>query len=231
MTSASRWASLGALGAFFTLGCDEPASAGTASHERSQAVLAAPGSAASAPAPSAVAATAPGASPSGSAKPARHGPLCASKPGGKLPDRKVGGRGARGVSFAGGKPAAGQATWVNLWAAWCEPCKKELPLLHDFQRRAKADGVPFQLAFFSLDDDERQLQRFLDSPNAGLDHSFWLREGDERENWLADARLTAEPRLPVHLLVGADGEIFCRVDGSIEAEDYAAALELLRSHL
>lgn len=208
-------------------GCEEPTDAvpPPVTGERSQAVLAAPGARApvsTADSPTAVAGKA--AEPAGP----RKGPLCSSKPGGKLPTSSVGGLGARSQPYAGGKPAAGRLTWVNLWAAWCEPCKKELPLLVDFQTKLKARGVSVELAFFSIDDDQRQLSQFLDAqPPSGLRRTLWLREGKERDDWLAEARLPADPRLPVHLLVAPDGEIFCRIDGSIEASDFEEAAKLL----
>jgi thiol-disulfide isomerase/thioredoxin len=112
---------------------------------------------------------------------------------------------------------------VNIWAAWCEPCKKELPLLRRFATRLAEEGTRVELAFVSLDDDERQLQRFLDQPGSGIEQTYWLREGKERTEWLAEAELAEDPRLPVHLLVGPSGRVLCRIDGSIEESDYAAA--------
>lgn len=208
-------------------GCDgaAPSEKPQVTAERSQAVLAAPGTPTSASVkPSSASKIGP------EAAAGRKGELCSSKPGGKLPMSSVGGLGGRNA-FAGGKPAAGRLTWVNLWAAWCEPCKKELPLLREFQTKLKAQGIPLELAFFSIDDDERQLKQFLnaEAPD-GLARTFWLREGKERDAWLAEARLPADPRLPVHLLVAPDGEIFCRIEGSIEPSDFEAAAKLLAAH-
>lgn len=73
----------------------------------------------------------------------------------------------------------------------------------------------------SIDDDERQLRQFLDAqPADGLRRTFWLQEGSERDDWLSAAGLSSDPRLPVHLLIGADGRLLCRIDGSIEASDF-----------
>ena len=213
-----------ALLALVTLGCEEAApTSPSVTSERSQSVMAPAGSKPAAATTAAPAAEKPAAGP-------RKEALCSSKPNSALPTSAVSGLGARTLPFAGGKPVSSGLTWVNLWAAWCEPCKKELPLLHDFQAKLKKQGVRLELAFLSIDDDQRQLQQFLDNqPNDGLKRTFWLREGKERDEWLAGANVPADPRLPVHLLLDRDGKVFCRIDGQIEASDFDEVAQLFAS--
>jgi thiol-disulfide isomerase/thioredoxin len=123
-----------------------------------------------------------------------------------------------GVALGEVSPLRG-LTWVNLWAAWCEPCKKEMPIILQFQERLRTEGLPVSVAFVSIDDDERQLDQFLaKSPKVGA--TFWLSEGSSREKWLTAAGLAVDPRLPVHLLVDTSKKTFCRIEGSIDAEDF-----------
>jgi thiol-disulfide isomerase/thioredoxin len=115
----------------------------------------------------------------------------------------------------------GKWTWLNFWAAWCAPCKEEIPRLLGFEQKLQASGA-FRLAFVSLDDDERQLHDFLDSqPSSGLHGSYWLKEGSEREDWLKAAGQNPDSPLPFHLLVDPKGKIRCAIQGAVEDADYA----------
>ncbi len=151
--------------------------------------------------------------------------LCATAPaaaGVQLPRMKVDHLEATGGASVGDRiPTGGRWTWVNLWAAWCGPCKEELPLLRSFEQRLAAAGAPVHLAFVSLDDDERQAIKLLDSqPPGGLRASFWLKDGKMREGWLAELRLKTDMQLPQQLLFDPSGALRCVIDGAVDAGDY-----------
>ena len=63
-------------------------------------------------------------------------------------------------------PAAGRAqaslspgkrVWVNLWATWCQPCLREMPLLLKWQGDLRKDGVNVDVILLSLDEDAEAL--------------------------------------------------------------------------
>jgi thiol-disulfide isomerase/thioredoxin len=125
-------------------------------------------------------------------------------------------------------PLGGGYTWVNFWAAWCAPCKEEIPRLFRFQQELGKLSPSFKLSFVSLDDDERQLGAFLSAQSAsGLRRSYWLKEGKEREEWLKAAGLEADPSLPFHLLFDAKGKLRCLVKGALEDGDLSSLKTLL----
>jgi thiol-disulfide isomerase/thioredoxin len=125
-------------------------------------------------------------------------------------------------------PLGGGYTWVNFWAAWCKPCKEEIPRLVRFQQELATSSPGFKLSFVSLDDDERQLTGFLaDQPPSGLRRTYWLKEGKEREDWLKSAALEPDPDLPFHLLFDAKGKLRCVVKGALEDSDLASLKALL----
>jgi thiol-disulfide isomerase/thioredoxin len=122
--------------------------------------------------------------------------------------------------------APGRWTWINFWAAWCVPCKQELPLLFGWQKKL-AGKVEFR--FVSLDDDERQLRDFLGrEPPGGLTRTYWLPDGGVRQAWLQALKLDSEPELPLQLLIDPKGALRCRVQGAVEAQDLATLERIVR---
>ena len=123
----------------------------------------------------------------------------------------------------------GKWTWVNLWAAWCVPCKEEIPRLVGWQKKLNEAGTPFALSFLSLDDDERQLRKFLKSqPADGLQSTHWLKDPDDRDKWLDEVGVGADPSLPVHLILDPRGKLRCIIDGAVEDGDYDQVAKLLK---
>lgn len=211
-----------------SLACDQGGDAPAKS--RVQAVLAEPGAARVEPHAEPAGAAQAGA-PGASTRPKQKPPLCdgqlESKPVPFKP-RTTPTRVARDASLELPKDplqhASGRWTWINFWAAWCVPCKEELPVLFRW-RDALADRVEFR--FVSLDDDERQLREFLGrEPATGLTSSYWLPDGAVRQGWLEALGLSSEPELPLQLLIDPRGMLRCRVEGAIEPSDLAAVERL-----
>lgn len=124
-------------------------------------------------------------------------------------------------------PDASGFLWVNFWAAWCAPCKEEIPRLVTWPNELAKRGQKLRVAFVSLDDDERQLRQFLEG--GALRSTYWLKEGKERDEWLKAAGVDSDPELPVHLLVDRSGHIRCKVQGAVEDSDLAELARLLGS--
>jgi thiol-disulfide isomerase/thioredoxin len=131
--------------------------------------------------------------------------------------------------LAAGSPVAhGQWTWLNFWAAWCAPCKEEMPRLLAWQDRLAKAGTPVHVAFVSLDDDSRQLEQFLaQQPPAGVRSSYWLDDGPGRAAWISSLRMKSTPELPEHALVDPAGHVRCFIEGAVEDADYAEIAALV----
>lgn len=206
------------------LGCEQKATPVTVTRERSQAVLG------TAPLTVRAATPATATPPPVQAKIPRKlcGGALASK-GSEISGEPMSRRVAEGERELPEKlPLSAQYTWINFWAAWCVPCKEEIPRLLDWEKKLNAAGVSFRVLFVSLDDDERQLTAFLSQqPPTGLRRSYWLEEGSPRTDWLAKVSMKPGMELPAHLLVDASAKVRCKIQGAIEDSDYPQLLGLL----
>ncbi len=54
----------------------------------------------------------------------------------------------------------GKVTLVNLWATWCAPCKRELPLLQKLYEKVK-DRSDVQVITFNTDDNPGLIEQFM----------------------------------------------------------------------
>src|SRR6266545_3466222 len=117
------------------LGCEsEKPRESSVTAERSQAVQ----GPASKPATAIVASAAP----APSATPKARRALCGGRldsEGRAMPAKKpIGRRAAPGASELPAEPGYNGFIWVNFWAAWCVPCKEEIPRLLSWQARLRA---------------------------------------------------------------------------------------------
>lgn len=206
--------------AVLACGCDQgkaAPSSGTAG--RSEVVLSKDAPPAAPSASSALAAASASASAS-APKVARR--ICEtelSKPARALPRATFEGAAAPGMTSPDPKleVGAGHWTWVNFFAAWCVPCREEIPRLKAWEQKLAAS---LRVRFISLDDDERQLGRFFtDQPANGLKQSLWLKPGASRDGFMQGLKLSES--LPAHALVDPAGKVRCAFEGAIDESDFA----------
>lgn len=105
---------------------------------------------------------------------------------------------------------------INVWASWCGPCQAEMASL---ERLAWLDlPVRFKIIGISTDDDAEPAKRLLARTNATLSH--FIDERLQMENMLGASRL------PLTLLVDADGRVLRKIYGARQWDD-AASLRLI----
>lgn len=66
-------------------------------------------------------------------------------------------RGGTPVSLSG---LRGQVVLINFWATWCGPCRKEMPLLEQIQKKYAPLG--FTMLGVNVEEDTTQMEAFLD---------------------------------------------------------------------
>ena len=107
----------------------------------------------------------------------------------------------------------GKPLLINVWASWCGPCRQEMGSL---ERLAWQDqGKRFAMIGISTDDSELAAKRYLQNANATINH--YIDHALELENMLG-----AE-RLPLTLLVDANGRVLARYYGAREWDNADAA--------
>ena len=75
------------------------------------------------------------------------------------------------------KAPGAQATLVNVWATWCEPCRAEMPDLVRFYREHRAQGLRMVLVSADDDDQRAEVARVLGA--LGFDGRAFIKRGDD----------------------------------------------------
>jgi thiol-disulfide isomerase/thioredoxin len=134
----------------------------------------------------------------------------------------------RWPELAPGSTAPGAATtwrWVNVWATWCEPCIEEMPRLSAWRDKLVAAGVPVELAFVSVDDDEAEVAAFQKA-HPGIPPSIRIANAEQRTAWLKSFGLS-DGAIPIHMFVSPTNRLRCVRAGGIRDKDYAVIEKLL----
>lgn len=102
----------------------------------------------------------------------------------------------------------GEFVVVNFWASWCAPCRRELPLLD--QWNAAWTGRGARVIAISIDTDAKKAKRFVDEMKLMLPV---MHDGPQ-----GLARTLDIPSVPYTLLLDRDGKVIGEVKGSTESE-------------
>jgi len=128
-----------------------------------------------------------------------------------------------------GALTAGRWVWLNMWATWCKPCLREMPLLLDWRDRLRQDGVALDVWFLSLDEEADELAKFLAGhPEVAPAPSLRASSPGDFKKWASTYLFDAAAQIPVHVLAAPDGRIRCIHNGSLNEADYATVAAWLR---
>jgi len=116
------------------------------------------------------------------------------------------------------KLASGKPMVVNLWATWCPPCRREMPLLAAAQKQEP--GVRF--VFANQGEDGMTAQRYLTDAQLELDNVLL-------DSGTRFAREVGSMGLPTTLFYDADGRLIDTHLGQLSAASLASKLNRLRS--
>lgn len=115
----------------------------------------------------------------------------------------------------------GQPTVVNLWATWCPPCIREMPVLE--QAQDHYSGINF--VFANQGEHPETIRQFLSEQNLTLDHVLSDRQG-------GFGRAIGSQGLPTTLFYNAQGKLVDSHMGELSKASLARGLERFdASHL
>ena len=110
----------------------------------------------------------------------------------------------------------GEPLVVNLWASWCPPCRREMPMMAEIA--ANTDEA--RLVFVNQGEGADIVRRFLDSENLKLDHVVLDSLGEFGRHY-------SVPGLPATFFIGRDGTLRSVHMGEISREALTSGIDLL----
>lgn len=108
---------------------------------------------------------------------------------------------------------AGEALVVNVWATWCEPCRREMPSLERLHRRLAGEGV--RVVGITVDSDPRLAAEFVRARGISFENAI-----DDAHALGAGA--LAVRKFPTTFVVGADGVVRWREEAARDWSDDAS---------
>ena len=106
---------------------------------------------------------------------------------------------------------------INLWATWCPPCRREMPVLSQAQRR----HPDITFVFLNQGENTREIVRFLDQERLHPENVFADPFGSFFERIGAYA-------YPTTLFFDSDGVLFMRQVGELDSAGLEERLAMLR---
>jgi thiol-disulfide isomerase/thioredoxin len=134
-----------------------------------------------------------------------------------LPDLALPGLDGRSHRLADWK---GHPLLVNFWASWCEPCRREIPLLRSLRRERSPDGLEILGIAIDYSDAAEKYAR-----DAGIDYPVLV---GEQGGYEAAAAFGMEPVLPFSVFADRTGRIVTLKVGELHPDEAGFILDRVR---
>ncbi len=106
----------------------------------------------------------------------------------------------------------GQVLVLNFWATWCPPCREEIPLFIDLQKRHGRDGLQFLGVAI---DHQEDVVRYV--AEIGMNYPTLVADDNAMELMRSYGNRTGS--LPYSVVIGRDGQIMARKLGAFQGQE------------
>ena len=122
-----------------------------------------------------------------------------------------------GTSTSIGVASKDRPLLVSLWAVWCQPCKRELPVLQDISRQRQ----DLAILAVNIGDDPEKIESFLS------DNDLSISVAIDNNGALLEALDAAT--VPVTVLFDTNGKVLWSHLGAVSADQVNQALDIYAS--
>ena len=114
----------------------------------------------------------------------------------------------------------GKVIVLNFWATWCPPCREEIPLFIDLQKKHAADGL--EVIGVAVDN---KVSVLAYRQSAGINYTILM--GDDNAMELAAKYGDRMDSLPYSVIISRSGSIVARKLGAFSETELAGLIEPL----
>ncbi len=117
-----------------------------------------------------------------------------------------------------------QATVVNVWATWCEPCVREFPDVLRAARDAKPRGV--RMMFVSADFESERDEAVAFLQKSGVDFTTYVKTGEDQA-FIDGLNPSWSGSIPATMIFDAQGNLRFFREGDIDYAALTAAIDVV----